>query len=135
MAFCVWDKSFATNVKEFDAQHQKLFAMANELHDAMKTGRGANVVERLLTNLERYTVTHFTAEEKAMTEVNYPGLVQHKEQHKAFVAKIAEFKTQMTEGKLTLTMNVMNFLKDWLVDHIQKTDMKYTPYLQETKVH
>jgi len=135
MAFCVWDEKFATGVKEFDTQHQKLFAMANELHDAMKTGKGANVIERLLTNLERYTLTHFGAEEKAMTEMNYPGLAQHQQQHKAFVAKITEFKTQMATGKTTLTMNVMNFLKDWLVDHIQKMDMQYAPYLQEVKVH
>jgi hemerythrin len=134
MAFFVWDQKFATDVKEYDTQHQKLFAMINELHDAMKERKGAEVLARLLTNLERYTVTHFTAEEKGMAEVNYPGLAQQQLQHKAFIAKIAEFKLQLTQGKVTLTLDVMTFLKDWLVNHIQKMDVRYGPYFQPTKV-
>ena len=64
MALMVWDNSFSVNVKEIDAQHQKLIALINDLHDAMKTGKAKDVLGKILSDLTDYTVYHFGNEER-----------------------------------------------------------------------
>jgi len=34
-----------------------------------------------------------------------------------------------------LSLEVMNFLKDWLMNHIQGSDKKYGPYLNSHGIH
>ena len=44
MSLITWDESLSVNVAEIDRQHQKRVAMINELHDAMKSGKGKEIV-------------------------------------------------------------------------------------------
>jgi hemerythrin len=39
-----WTERYAIQVTDFDRQHQSLFCMMNELHEALGTGRGKDVV-------------------------------------------------------------------------------------------
>jgi methyl-accepting chemotaxis protein len=49
----------------------------------------------------------------------------HKREHHNFCVKIEKFHKKLEIGEDGLTANVMIFLKNWLKDHILKTDMKY----------
>ena len=44
----------------------------------------------------------------------------------------AKYKAGATS---TLSLQVMNFLKDWLLKHIQGSDKKYAPFLNAKGVH
>jgi hemerythrin-like metal-binding protein len=81
--------------------------------------------QSLLTRLIAYTGVHFATEEKYMQQVNYPGYVYHKGEHEAFVKKAAEFKAKFEGGQAVLTIEVLAFLKDGGINHIQGTDKKY----------
>lgn len=43
MALMTWSSAFSVKIKQFDDQHIKLVNMVNELHDAMKEGKGNEV--------------------------------------------------------------------------------------------
>ena len=73
-----------------------------------------------------YTKFHFGAEEKLMIEKNYTGLAFQKSEHSAFVKKALEFQKDINSGKLAVSLDVLNFLKDWLTNHILISDMKYS---------
>jgi len=128
MAFIKWDDSYSVKVTEIDMQHQKLVAMINELHDAMKDGRGKEVIGKLIIDLIGYTATHFKTEEKYFDQFGYPETDSHKKEHTAFVQKISEFKDGFEKGQLSLTIDVMNFLMDWLLKHIKGADMQYSRF-------
>ena len=128
MAFIKWDDSYSVKVTEIDMQHQKLVAMINELHDAMKDGRGKEVIGKLIIDLIGYTATHFKTEEKYFDQFGYPETDSHKKEHAAFVQKISEFKDGFEKGQLSLTIDVMNFLMDWLLKHIKGADMQYSRF-------
>ena len=131
MTIITWDKSLSVNVGEIDEQHKKLITLINILMDAMKQGKGKEALEKIISELVAYTTTHFTLEEKYFTKFGYPDADRHKKEHQAFIAKVADFKAKIESGKLALTLEVMNFLSDWLRNHIMKTDKQYSKFFNE----
>lgn len=131
MAYFIWDDKYSVGVKEIDAQHKKLVDLVNELHEAMKQGKGKEMLSKVLDSLINYTASHFATEEKYMTKFNYPQYPTHKAEHEKLVKKVLSLQSDFNTGKAVLTLDIMNFLKDWLVNHIQGTDKKYGPFLNQ----
>lgn len=131
MSLILWDESLGVNVKEIDTQHQKLIDLINELHDAMKGGKGKEVLQEILNGLADYTVYHFNTEEKYFAEFHYDKSVEHKGQHKEFVEKVVEFKKKFEADEVGLTIEIMHFLKDWTVEHIKGSDKEFTKCFNE----
>jgi hemerythrin len=59
MALITWNDSLSVKVAEIDEQHKKLIAMINELNDAMRLGKGKDVLGKIVNGLVTYTTTHF----------------------------------------------------------------------------
>jgi len=134
MSLLTWNEKYSVSVKELDNQHQKLFALVNELYDAMKVGKGNEVLGKILGELTEYTLYHFRNEENMFQKYNYPAQIAHKQEHDALTKKVAELKTKFAQGNSFITTEVMNFLKDWLNHHIMQEDKKYGPFLNQKGV-
>jgi methyl-accepting chemotaxis protein/hemerythrin len=124
-----WDSSFATNISQFDQQHRKLFDMVNELHDAMQQKRSKEAIGSILGRLIEYTASHFGAEEEAFRKSGYPEEARHKQQHAELVGQVLELQRKFNAGETLLTQSVIEFLQDWLINHIKGVDKKYGPHL------
>jgi hemerythrin len=131
MALITWNDSFSVSVAEIDRQHQKLVAMINELNDAMKQGKGKEILGKIVNNLVSYTEIHFKTEEKYFDQFGYPETDSHKREHSDFVKKVLDFKDGFDRGKMGLSIAIMNFLGDWLQKHIKGTDKKYSQFFNE----
>jgi hemerythrin-like metal-binding protein len=114
-----------------DDQHTVLFGMLNDLHDAMMKGEAQKIAGPLLRKLAAYTHEHFTAEEAMMAASGYAGLAQHRVIHRELTRQVDEFAARYERGEGALNLQLMNFLRDWLTNHIQKEDQKYGPWLNE----
>jgi len=130
MAYIEWSDGLSVRVSAIDRQHKELIRLINNLYDAMNQGQGATVLEEIMVGLIDYTNYHFTTEEGYFEASAYPDSATHKRQHEDFVAKVSEFKQGFDEGRLFLTLDVMSFLGDWLVHHIQGSDASYAPFLE-----
>jgi hemerythrin len=62
----VWDDSCVVGRRVIDAQHMRLVAMINNLHDATLFGGGQKKISRTLDDLLGYTQAHFAVEERLM---------------------------------------------------------------------
>jgi hemerythrin-like metal-binding protein len=124
-----WSPAYSVGVTTMDEQHKRFFVLINELHQALKQARGADVLGGILNELARYTEYHFSAEEAAMEAGRYPDLARHKEYHNQFIGKVAEFQRRFNSGDRSILFDAMNAVKDWLVHHIQNVDKKYAPYM------
>ncbi|MCP4673484.1 MAG: hemerythrin family protein, partial [Desulfobacula sp.] len=109
--------------------------MVNELHRAMKMKIGAKEAGQILTRLADYTVYHFQNEENLFEEHQYPGRDAHKQYHDKLVGQVLEFKNEFEEGRAALSMDLMQFLTDWLRDHIMVTDKSYAPFFKEKGIN
>jgi hemerythrin len=135
MAIITWTELYSVGVERFDQQHQKLFAIVNELHDAMSSGRGQMELKNILDQLIDYTQTHFAAEEKLMREYHYPDLEKHCQRLKELTQQVLDFKTKYDSGKIGLSIQLTQFLKDWLANHILGEDMQYSAFFQSLNIH
>jgi len=129
MVLFEWKPEYSVNVEKFDEQHKKLVDLMNQLHDTVKSGKGYTIIGIVLQSLIAYTGTHFVDEMKMMQENGYPDISGHQAEHENFVRQLGEFKQKYHDGTVMLPMNVMYFLRDWLVEHIQGEDKKYGPFL------
>jgi hemerythrin len=128
-----WKSEYITGIGSIDAQHQSLFAIGRELYTAMSEGQGKAVLGRILDRLIQYTAVHFAHEERLLKLNDYPEFAAHKAQHDALVKQVVTFQEEFRAGRATMAVPVLQFLKDWLEKHIQKTDMAYTECLKAHK--
>ena len=130
MAFLTWNDKYSVGIRNLDDQHKKLIEILNQLYEAMKAGKGNEILGKVLVDLITYTKTHFAAEENLMQIRNYPHFAAHKAEHDKLTKKAVELEQQFRAGKTALSVEVAQFLKTWLNDHILGMDKKYGPFLQ-----
>ncbi|MBN1981707.1 MAG: hemerythrin family protein [Chitinivibrionales bacterium] len=133
MAFITWDDSMSVGISEMDEQHKKFIPIINELNDAMKFGKGSTVLLQILQKISSYTVIHFKAEEAFMLSQGFPGLPQHAKKHREFEKQVEGFLTDLRANKTLLSLEIMNAIKQWLIDHIQKVDKQYGQYCNKKR--
>lgn len=124
MAYMTWNDSLSVGVREIDDQHKKLIKMINDFYENISDNNRA--VSRLLASLAEYTVYHFKTEEKYMDRFNYPGTDAHKNEHRLFVEKVTDVKTRFDAGKMVISYEITNFVKDWVIKHVMGSDKKYS---------
>ncbi|HXK01883.1 MAG TPA: bacteriohemerythrin [Verrucomicrobiae bacterium] len=129
-----WKQEYSVGIGIIDGQHQNLFAMARDLYAAMSTGQGKLAVGRILDRLVHYTGVHFAYEERLMQQHSYPNLAQHKAEHDALTKKVLALQADHAAGKVAMTIQLLQFLKDWLEHHIKESDHAYSPYLKAKAV-
>jgi hemerythrin len=135
MAILTWNKKCSIGLKILDGQHAGLITELNELHAAMSQGRAKSGVDSQLRNLLKNALAHFSTEEEWMAATEYPALVQHRAKHSNFVRQVEEYLAQREMRDNTMRLPLLNFIRDWLTNHIQEEDREYAPWLNEHNVH
>jgi hemerythrin len=132
MPFIEWTQKHSVAVPEMDDQHRRLFALTNELHDAMRAGQGRAKLSSALDQLTNYTMQHFAAEEQWMKRISYPQLGDHIVEHRRLMQQVEDLRRRLADGDSVLTLEVMDFLRGWLNNHILGTDAKYAQFKPAT---
>lgn len=117
-----WSASFNTGVALMDKQHQRLVDLINQLFECMKNGGDRMLLASVVDELVSYTVTHFRAEEDVMKKHNFPDFDRHRQIHQNFIDQVSIYADKLKSGERLPPADVYNFLKDWLVSHIEKED-------------
>ncbi|MDO8608824.1 MAG: bacteriohemerythrin [Phaeospirillum sp.] len=117
-----WGDAWATGHPTIDADHKVLVQYVGDLYQAMTEGRGHDVMAGILCKLVRYTEDHFAREEGIWREGRLSTLDDHRRVHANLVSKIKQFEKDFVGGKASLTIDVMVFLREWLIDHVFRTD-------------
>ena len=125
-----WSRSYSVGVTQMDSEHQRLIDIINNLYSAMRSGRSKDAIGSILDELVDYTKTHFSHEERLMKESGYVGFDEQKRAHEALISQVVEIQGKYRAGT-ALGQEVMSFLKNWLVNHIQGLDKRYGPVMNK----
>jgi hemerythrin-like metal-binding protein len=136
MSIIKFNDSMAVNIRAIDDQHKQLINMINELASAMKSGSGKDVLNDMLVDLAAYADYHFKTEEELFKQYNYPNTDKHVEEHKSFRDHVEKFNDRYQQKKnLGITVEILNFLTDWLSNHIKKTDKEYSKFFNNLGIY
>jgi hemerythrin len=123
MNIAQWDDSFKTGDGVVDSQHQELFRMVNELHNAIIANKGKEILGPTLDKLAKYTIEHFQTEEGLMERIKYPSLSTHQQKHKDLTDEVVDLVGKFKAGQMVLSITLSNFLAKWLRHHIKEDDV------------
>ncbi len=136
MVLMHWDDSLSVGVQQIDAEHRRLISLINELSNAVRANHGKELLGRTLDALIEYTVTNFGHEETEMAHSGYPLTKAHSAEHQAFRHKVLEIQAQYRAGRhAVVSLDLVSFLRDWLVKHIQGSDQNLGAWLKAHSVH
>lgn len=130
MGQIVWNESLNFNIKEIDMQHMRFLEIVNDLLKAMEEKRAHALQSKIIDELLGYAFYHFTKEERYFQNTNYPGAKLHIKEHEGFVDKIIQFKEDFENKKITLSIDMINFMINWWITHIKVNDRQYLPYVK-----
>ena len=132
MALFDWDESFELGIRQFDEHHRYLVGLLNEVHASYMDRAGNAALGGIIDRLVGYMQHHFAVEEQWMASQNYQGLLTHRREHYEFTVRVSTFQKDFHEGKQQLSGEILSFLKEWLFDHILKTDADYGRFAKES---
>jgi len=134
MPLLEWSDKYNTNIRVIDIDHQNLFDAINALYDANESGHGVDRIDVAIKALRTYVVVHFEHEEHVLEQAGYPEFDSHRATHRDFTHVIDSLAELYRQDPDNVDVNkVLDFLGDWLIDHILKTDMDYVPYVRGEK--
>ena len=133
MGKIVWSSACSVQSAYLDRQHQNLIKIVNDFNQAAARGDGTKVAYTILNRLVQYAEKHFRDEEKLLEIARYPAaqLNNHIREHEKLTEDIFRHcENWSSYGKEALP-EIGRFLKDWLMDHILTSDMKYRKYVAQ----
>lgn len=120
-----WQDKYSVGVAELDEQHKHMFNTINELLNSINTGTTVEHLGSIIDSLVKYKMFHFETEEKYFKEFNYDGAEEHIAKHKEFNDKLAYLVEKYPSPTVEFAFELVDFLEDWLLDHLIRTDQKY----------
>ncbi|WP_430814537.1 bacteriohemerythrin [Carboxylicivirga sp. RSCT41] len=129
----MWTNDLSVDNVMIDNEHKQLFMLIDNFYKGIKENSPKERLEELILGLFNYTKTHFRNEEIHMRNMNYPDLENHQSLHAKFVDQVNNYYDRLKGGKLILSIEVTNFLKEWLVNHIKGSDQQYAAFERTQK--
>ncbi len=132
--FVTWKEEYSVGIEAIDNDHRKLLNLINQFQTAVNYNTGDEFEKEALDALINYTRTHFAREEKLMEENGYPDLEAHRAEHQKMIQQVNECMAKhRDDGHQSMRFGA-DFLRDWLVSHINGTDQAYSQFLLDKGV-
>jgi len=134
--FITWGPGLETGIPNIDEQHRVLVDMCNEAHELLQVEATPESLKRIVRDLMSYALYHFEAEEELAITCGYQASqpeqnTVHRLQHRAFANAVAEMQLESARGNSISVPELFEFLRSWLVQHIQGTDMQLAQYIAQ----
>lgn len=130
MPLIEWSDEYSVGLEIFDAEHKKLIAIINRLHDSFEGGMDRSVTDGALDELIEYTILHFRHEELYFDDWAYPDKAAHCVAHQELRQQVEEYRAS-AKGSIEMALELITFLRYWLLGHIMSEDKKFCRYLLE----
>lgn len=134
-SFC-WDTYFETGFAKVDQQHRHLVGLINEFGKLLAQNElRREDISHVFQELQEYSIYHFNEEETLMAKARIDArfLSEHIKVHQDFLLTVTEMHDQLAVGNSSTAKRLLNFLNNWLVNHILSMDQNMARQLTAIK--
>ncbi len=129
-----WNTNMHIGIKDIDDQHEKLTLLINELYYAYMDAKERPLLEGIIQEINEYANYHFKTEKELMDAHQYEQRKSHLAQHDYFTKRAIAALFQYTDQKEELTAELLDWLTDWWMNHINGTDKELGTFLRDRGV-
>ncbi len=134
----LWEARFETGISEMDKHHKVLVSILNEAGMVIAANTGKEKLLDISRHLLEYAHYHFDQEEQLMQQYDYYEYAaeeaeQHKKEHAYFSEWIVTFREQLRSGDPISPHVLLNFVHQWLFEHIMCIDKKLGAHIAKHK--
>ncbi len=128
-----WYDDYNIDVELIDDQHRELVNVVTRLQESLSSGAVNSEIGEALKFLVQYTQQHFTDEEKLMTTIGFTEIDSHKRMHVKLIDDVKNILLDLKKGKSIHPYELIDFLTEWLINHIRNEDKKIGRALEKFK--
>ncbi|MDT8376272.1 MAG: bacteriohemerythrin [Mariprofundaceae bacterium] len=139
--FFAWSDAYQVGIEKIDRQHEALVTTLNRLHDILVGHGDQALIDDTLAHFIDQTKVHFHGEEEFMKLHGYPDYQDHKELHDILLRQVdsvletqQELKSHHIRQSWAEKLELADFLREWLLSHIEAADRKLGAFLQGKKI-
>ena len=125
---------FSVETSMIEKKHKIFTKMISKVITAAQHNSKPDEILGILSEMTKYSQEQFRTEEAYMTGYNYPNYRCHKEEHLDFAFRTLAFYGMVINSNYNILNEILEFLKQWYVYHIQGTDKKYVDFFKKNGV-
>jgi hemerythrin-like metal-binding protein len=127
-----WKEEYSIGTPYIDAKHKKFINTINMLVDVLNNEESHESFFSIYHRLAFYAENHFVEEERFFAQNNCPNLEEHRKSHINFVQSLIKFQKQYEEKREEMFPEFFQYLKNWLINHIQSYDRCAAEHLKHS---
>jgi hemerythrin len=116
-----------------DSEHDLQMQLLDSLAQALENGDDFSAAQHVLEQFIEFSDMHFLSEQLVMRLHNYPAYEIHLEEHTRLMKKVREIKEAVFQGQRAPGLQLIQELREWLIDHIASEDVAFGEFLQREK--
>lgn len=129
--FFSWTDSYLLHSRVIDGQHRHLVHLVCELHQSVVDHESKESQVERLTSLLNFAKSHFLIEEQLLRMHQCQGYLVHKAAHEGLAYALMGLRQQIASGERELSLEYVELIKLWLVDHFTEFDLPCAEFLSE----
>ncbi len=130
-----WNDKYSVGISVIDDEHKGFIDIINKIIAAKKHNDKPEEVREVLYEMIKYALNHFATEETYMIKFNFPGYQLHRNEHLDFADKAVANINKVINGDYQVANEILEYLKQWVLNHIQETDRKYIDRFNENGLY
>ena len=124
-----WSKEYELNIEEVDAQHIKLFNLTNKVLIYITEIYSTSELVVLLNEYYELLDMHCKYEEELFAKYGYIDSDNHQNIHQKLLDNVKIYLKKVETLSFHEKLELVDFLTNWLKDHILIEDMKYAKWI------
>jgi len=130
-----WSHACVVGVQAMDDQHGILMDTLNELRTQLTHGSDRRKMNEQLNRLVEFTGLHFDCEERLLERHGFPGLLEHRADHRKMLQMIRDAATRAEHGETEELHRALGFVKSCYSEHVEGSDKKYGDWLNSQGIY
>ncbi len=131
-----WNDNLSVGVPEMDDEHRQFISRVNDLNRAVIESEDKATIERLMDLMLMEATHHFWHEQELLARWKYPDTAAHTATHVELTGQFARVMKEIEDSDISYVWALKGLrLKQLLVEHLLKEDMKYRDFLRAQTGH